>query len=116
MHVACPVVEMLTEAAARPGGFGAGSGGNVCGERKVVVGPAGVCLTGGATVFIPLGQILAVIVMCGVGADGLEWEPAFVPPEPCPSRYYVVEEGLEIEIVEVIAWEEEVSSFAAEFG
>ena len=88
--MACPVVKMLTEAAARTGGFGAGGGGNVCGERKVVVGPAGVCLTGGATVFIPLGQILSVIVMCGVGADGLECEPAFVPPEPCPSRYYVV--------------------------
>ena len=114
--MACPVVKMLTEAAARTGGLGAGGGGNVCGERKVVVGPAGVCLTGGATVFIPLGQILSVVVMCSVGANGLECEPAFVPPEPCPSRYYVVEEGLKIEIVEVIAREEEVSSFAAEFG
>lgn len=116
VHVACPIVKMLTEAAARTGGFGAGSGGNVCGECEVVVGPAGVCLTSGATVFIPLGQILPVIVMCGIGADGLECEPAFVPPEPCPIGYYVVEEGLEIEIVEVIVREEEVSSFVAEFG
>ena len=116
MHVACPVVEMLTEAAARPGGFGAGSGGNVCGECEVVIGPAGVYLTGGATVFIPLGQILSVVMMCGIGADGLECEPAFIPPEPCPIGYYVVEEGLEIEIVEVIVREEEVSGFMAEFS
>ena len=54
--------------------------------------------------------------MRGIGADGLECEPAIVPPEPRPIGYYVVEEGLEIEIVEVIAWEEEVSSFVAEFG
>ena len=54
--------------------------------------------------------------MCGIGADGLECEPAFVPPEPCSIGYYVVEEGLEIEIVEVIVREEEVSGFVAEFS
>ena len=57
-----------------------------------------------------------MIVVRGIGADGLECELAFVPPEPCPSRYYVVEEGLEIKIMEVIAGEEEVSGFVTEFG
>ncbi len=72
MHVARPVIEVFADTATSSRGCGARSGGNVGCEGKVVGGPSVWCLSSGATVSVPLFQILPVVVLGRVGADGLE--------------------------------------------
>ena len=90
MHVACPIIEVFANTATSAGGFGARGGRNVGSQSKIVRGPAVFCLASEAAIFIPLLEILSVVVMCRICAYGLECEVALIPPEPCPSRYDVV--------------------------
>ena len=90
MHVARPVIEVLANSATSAGSSGARGGGDVGSEGKVVGGPAVYCRTSEASVFIPLLKVLSVVILCGIGAYGLECEVALIPPEPCSSRYDMV--------------------------
>ena len=97
--MACPVVEVLAVATAGSRGFGAGGGCDIGGECKIVGRPSGGRLACGATMGITVRQVLVVVVMCGVGAQGVESWLALVPPDPCSCGYDVVEERVKINLV-----------------
>jgi hypothetical protein len=98
------------------GVLGARGGGNICGESKVVGGPPVVCLASGAAVGVSVFQILPVVVMHRIEAYELECVLSLILPGPCPCGYDVVEEGVEVNLIEVIVGEEEVPSFVTEFS
>ncbi len=66
-----------------------------------------------AAVSVPLFQILPIVVLSRVGADGLECRLSLVPPGPCTCGYYVVKQGGQINLMDLIMWEEELSGFVA---
>ena len=53
-------------------------------------------------------------VLSRVGANGPECKVSLVPPNPCPGRDDVVKQGSQVNLVDMIVWEEELSGFVAE--
>jgi hypothetical protein len=113
--MACPVIEMLAEATSGSRGFGTGGGCDIGGEGEIVGRPSGGRLACGATMGITVRQILLVVVMSGVGTQGMECWLALVLPDPCFCGYDVVEEWVKIKLVQLVVGKEEVPGFVAEF-
>ena len=114
--MACPVVEVLAEATSSARGFGTRCGCDIGGEGEIVGRPSSGRLACGSPMGIAVRQIVLLVVVSGVGTQGVESGLALMVPDPCPCGYDVVKECGEINLVQVVVGEEEVLGFVMEFS
>jgi hypothetical protein len=57
-----------------------------------------------------------MVVMCRIRAYGLKCGLPLILPDPCSCGYDVIEEGVEINLIQVVIKEEEISGFVSEFS
>ena len=67
MHMASPVVEVLTYAASGSWGFGAGRGGDIGRESEVIGGPPVGFWACGASVFVSVFEVLLMVMVLCIG-------------------------------------------------
>ena len=65
---------------------------------------------------VPVYQVLLMVVVSGVGAEGLKSGLALKVPDPGSCGYDVIEECVKVNVVQVVVGVEEVSGFVAEFS